>query len=271
MAKILFDITLTLYGAATLMYLYWLLRTTSATGNIARKVLLSGFIVHILAILHRFSTANHLQITNMHDSLSFFGLALVSIYLVVEHRYKVTSLGSFVTPVAFLAMLGSSALATELHPLDPVLQNAWVYSHTMLAFSSYALFTISGGTAVMYLIQSHLLKTKYPGQLFQKLPSLEKLDDISHRCLNFGFTMLTVAIITGALVATSTWGSYWSWDPKQTWSLITWLAYAALLHGRLALGWRGKRAALLSLVGIILLLFSFIGVNLWFSGLHSFK
>jgi cytochrome c-type biogenesis protein CcsB len=271
MAKILFYITLVLYGFATLMYLFWLMRTTIVTGNIARNVLLSGFLVHVLALLHRFVSVNHLPIANMHDSLSFFGVALVGIYLAVEHRYKITSLGSFVTPVAFLTMLGSSTFANELKPLDPLMQNAWIYSHTILAFVSYALFTISGGTAAMYLIQSHLLKTKYQGHIFQKLPSLEKLDDISYRCLNIGFPMLTVAIITGAMVATKVWGSYWSWDPKQTCSLITWLVYAVLLHGRLAVGWRGKRAALFSLAGIILLLFSFVGVNLWFPGLHAFK
>lgn len=271
MANLLFYITLTLYGTATMMYLSWLLRTKASTASIARKILITGFVTHILSIMHRFVAVNHLQITNMHDALSFFGLALVGIYLAVDHRYKVASLGSFVTPVAFITMMGSSALPAELPPLDPLLHNIWIYAHTMLAFASYALFTISSSAAVIYLLLSHLLKKKYPGQIFLKLPSLEKLDDIGRRCLNFGFPLLTIAIIIGSLVATKRWGSYWIWDPKQVWSLITWLVYAALLHGRVALGWSGKRAALLSLFGITLLLFGFVGINLWFPGLHAFN
>lgn len=271
MAQILFYITLALYGAATIMYLTWLLRTTEGTGSIARKTLFAGFVIHQLSIVHRYVASGHFQITNMHGALSFCGMAIVGIYLFVEHRYNIVSLGSFITPIAFLMMLGSSALVAELPPLDPGLQNSWVYVHTFLAFASYALFTISGGAAVMYLLLSHLLKAKHLGQIFLKLPSLEKLDEIGRRCLNFGFPMLTLAIVIGSLVATKKWGSFWSWEPKQIWSLIIWLVYAALLHGRLALGWRGKRAALLSLVGIMLLLFGFIGINAWFPGLHHFN
>lgn len=271
MSRILFYLTLASYGIATLMYLIWLLRTSEGTGSIARKVLIAGCIMHQLAILHRYVNYGHFQITNMHDALSFCGLAIVCIYLVFENRYKVTALGSFVTPVVFLMMLGSSALATDLGPLDPGLQNSWIYIHTMLAFGSYALFTISGGAAVIYLLLSHLLKTKHLGQIVEKLPSLEKLDDIGQRCLNTGFPMLTITLIIGSLVATQRWGSYWSWDPKQIWSLLIWSVYALLLNGRLILGWRGKRAALLSLIGIFLLMFGFIVINLWFPGLHSFN
>jgi cytochrome c-type biogenesis protein CcsB len=271
MSRLLFSLTLASYGIATLMYLVWLLRSSEGTGAIARRILIAGCILHQLAILHRYVAYGHFQITNMHDALSFCGLAIVSIYLVVENRYKVTALGSFVTPVAFLMMLGSSALAQDLAPLDPTLQNIWIYIHTMLAFGSYALFTVSGGVAVMYLLLSHLLKTKYLGQIVQKLPSLEKLDDIGQRCLNLGFPMLTITLIIGSLVATQRWGSYWSWEPKQVWSLVIWSVYALLLNGRLVLGWRGKRAALLSLIGILLLMFGFVGINLWFPGLHNFN
>ena len=100
------------------------------------------------------------------------------------------------------------------------------------------------------------------GPLYQKLPSLDVLDEINYRCLSFGFPLLTVAIITGAIWAETAWGTYWSWDPKETWSLITWFIYAALLHGRLTTGWRGRRAAVLSIIGFFVLLFTFLGVNL---------
>jgi len=140
-----------------------------------------------------------------------------------------------------------------------------------MAFVSYATFTISFGAALMYLIQQHFLKKKKLGALFQRLPALETLDDINYRCLTIGFPLLTIAIITGAIWAEKAWGTYWSWDPKETWSLITWFIYAALLHGRMTIGWRGKRAALLSVAGFLIMLFTFIGVNLWLPGLHAYK
>ena len=140
-----------------------------------------------------------------------------------------------------------------------------------MAFVSYATFSIAFVAAVIYLIQRHFLKKKKLGALFQKLPSLDTLDDINYRCLTIGFPLLTVAIITGAIWAEKAWGTYWSWDPKETWSLITWFIYAALLHSRITTGWRGKRAALLSIAGFLIMLFTFIGVNMWLPGLHSYK
>jgi cytochrome c-type biogenesis protein CcsB len=148
----------------------------------------------------------------------------------------------------------------------------WLFVHSTLAFISYATFAVAFGASIMYLIQEHFLKKKRLGPLYQKLPSLDILDEINYRCLTFGFPLLTVAIITGAIWAETAWGTYWSWDPKETWSLITWFIYAALLHGRLTTGWRGRRAALFSIVGFIVLLFTFLGVNLLPSeSMHSYE
>lgn len=270
MTQISFYLTLALYGCATLFYLACLLRTSPCQAVIARRVLLTGFLAHCLAVIHRFIAAGHLPITNMHEALSFFALAIVGVYLLFEYRYKVGVLGSFVVPFALLITLAAGVVPMEIRPLNPALQSAWIYSHTILAFGAYAFFTISGAVAVLFLIQSHFLKKKQLGQLFLKLPSLDVLDDIGYRCLAFGFPMLTVAIITGAIWASRAWGSYWSWDPKETWSLISWFIYAALLHGRLTTGWRGKRAAMLTIIGFLIMLFTFIGVNLWLPGLHSY-
>jgi cytochrome c-type biogenesis protein CcsB len=140
-----------------------------------------------------------------------------------------------------------------------------------MAFLGYAAFAVSFGASIMYLIQSHFLKKRRLGAMFQKLPPLDMLDEISYRCLTFGFPLLTFAIISGAIWAESAWGTYWSWDPKETWSLITWFVYAALLHGRLTTGWRGRKAALLSICGFLIMLFTFLGVNLLLPGLHSYK
>ena len=271
MTQIAFYLTLTFYGVAALFYLARLLKQQeSGFSSLPGRLLLAGFLAHCLAVIHRFIAAGHLPITNMHEALSFFALSIVGVYLYFEFRFKVATLGAFVVPFALLIILAAGVVPTEIRPLNPALQSAWIYSHTILAFAAYAFFTISGSVAILYLIQSHFLKKKHLGALFQKLPSLDVLDEIGYRCLAFGFPLLTVAIITGAIWASQAWGSYWSWDPKETWSLITWFIYAALLHGRLTTGWRGRRAAFLTIAGFLIMLFTFIGVNLWLPGLHSY-
>ena len=261
MTHVFFTITLSLYGVACIAYLLCLFRSSVRTSLWASRSLLGGFIAHFLSTVHLASQARHLPLTNMQESLSFFSLAVVGAFLFFERRYKVTTLGSFVTPVALVMLSISSALHGEVRQLPPVLQSNWFWIHASLAFFSYAAFTIAFGVAVVYLIQRFLLKNKHFGGLFQKLPSLETLDEISYRCLATGFPLLTVAIISGAIWSEKAMGSYWVWDPKQTWSLITWLIYAALLHGRLTIGWRGKRAAVLSIIGFIVLLVTFFGMK----------
>jgi len=257
MTHLFFSLTLGLYGCATAAYLACLLRTSPALTRWATRLLATGFVAHFLSTVHLASKARHLPLTNMQESLSFFSLMIIGAFLVFERRYKVTTLGSFVTPVA-LVMLGiSSAMHGEVRQLPPILQSNWFWIHALLAFISYAAFTIAFGVAVIYLIQRRFLKTRHFGALFQKLPPLETLDDISYRCFAIGFPLLTVAIISGAIWSEKAMGSYWVWDPKQTWSLVTWFIYAALLHGRLTIGWRGKRAAVLSIIGFAVLLTTF--------------
>lgn len=271
MSQIFFYVTIALYSCATLAYLAYLIWTTPAVATWANRLVISGFAAHFLSTIHRFNSAGHLPITNMHESLSFFSLAIVGAFIFFERRYRVTILGSFILPVALLLIVASSAFPSAISGLNPALRSNWLWLHTIMAFISYAAFTIASGAAVIYLIQQHFLKKKRLGALFQKLPSLETLDDINYRCLTVGFPLLTIAIISGAIWAEKAWGTYWSWDPKETWSLITWFIYAALLHGRLTTGWRGRRAALLSIAGFLIMLFTFVGVNLWMPGLHSYK
>jgi cytochrome c-type biogenesis protein CcsB len=261
MTHLFFSLTLGLYGCATAAYLACLVRTSPVLAQWATRLLATGCIAHILSTVHLASRAKHLPLTNMQESLSFFSLMIIVAFLVFERRYKVTTLGSFVTPVALVMLAVSSTLHGEVRQLPPILQSNWFWIHALLAFISYAAFTIAFGVAVIYLIQRHFLKTKHFGALFQKLPPLETLDEISYRCIAIGFPLLTVAIISGAIWSEKAMGNYWVWDPKQTWSLITWFIYAALLHGRLTIGWRGKRAAVLSIIGFVVLLITFFGMK----------
>ncbi len=261
MTHMFFILTVALYGCATAAYLACLLRTSPQLTLWAGRILAAGFTAHLLSTIHLAVNMRYLPLTNMQESLSFFSLAVVGGFIFFERRYKVTTLGSFIIPVALMMLLASSTLHAEVRQLPPILQSNWFWFHALLAFASYACFTIAAGVAVMYLIQRYFLKTKHFGALFQKLPSLETMDDISYRCLTVGWPLLTVAIISGSIWSDQAMGSYWIWDRKQTWSLIIWFIYAALLHGRITIGWRGKRAAILSIIGFIVVLFTFFGMK----------
>ena len=272
MNALLFYITLGLYSIATVAYLGFLIKPKPLLGRAAHWLISTGFLLHGGFTVLRYIEAGHTPITNLHESLSFFSLAIVGVFIAFERKYHVFILGSFVTPLALLLMIASSLYPAAIPLLPPALMSNWLLVHSTLAFVSYATFAVAFGAAIMYLIQEHFLKSKRLGALYQKLPSLDVLDDINYRCLTFGFPLLTVAIITGAIWAETAWGTYWSWDPKETWSLITWFIYAALLHGRLTTGWRGKKAAILSIIGFCILLFTFLGVNLLPSeSQHSYK
>lgn len=266
----LFFTTLGLYGVTTLLYLYFLARPGDGIARIGRWALYGGFAVHCLFTALRYIEAGYTPITNLHESLSFFSLTVVGLYIAFEKKYQAVILGSFVIPVALLMMIASSIFPTSILPLAPALKSRWLAVHTTVAFLGYASFTVAFCAGIMYLIQDHFLKSKKLGALYRKLPSLDTLDEINYRCLTIGFPLLTLAIISGAIWAETAWGAYWSWDPKETWSLITWFIYAALLHGRLTTGWRGRRAAILAVAGFFILMFTFLGVNLLLSGLHSY-
>ena len=271
MNVLLFYLTLALYGAASLFYLFYLARPGENTGKISRWLVMAGFAVHFIFTVARYLKAGYTPITNLHESLSFFSLSVVGLFMIFERKYRLVILGSFVMPLALLIMITSAIFPTSIVPLAPALKSRWLAVHTTMAFFGYAAFAVAFCAGIMYLIQERFLKKKKLGALYRILPPLDTLDNINYRCLTLGFPLLTIAIITGAIWAETAWGAYWSWDPKETWSLITWFIDAALLHGRLTTGWRGRRAAIFAVFGFFILLFTFLGVNLLLEGLHSYK
>ncbi len=270
MEIILFELALTFYFAATIVCVLELFKGTKTTSRIMLSLVVAGFALHTANIIARYVLSGHIPIANLHEASSFFSWCIVLLFFFLEYRYQLGLLGSFIMPVVFVLMLSSSMLPRKIEPLSPVLQSYWLGIHTVLAFIGDAAFALAFGVGLMYLIQEHYVKSKHLGGLFRKLPSLQTLDEMNYRLITIGFPLLTLAIITGALWAESAWGSYWSWDPKEVWSLITWFIYASVLHVRLTAGWRGKRAAILSIIGFCAVLFTFFGVNLLLKGLHSF-
>ncbi|MBI4684263.1 MAG: c-type cytochrome biogenesis protein CcsB [Nitrospirae bacterium] len=270
MGVLSFELALTFYFAATIIATIELFKGTKTTAKIMLLLVVFGFFLHTVSIIYRYAVAGHIPISNPHEATSFFSWCIVLLFLILEFRDKVGLLGSFIMPIIFILMLSSSMLSREIKPLSPVLQSNWFGIHTLLAFLGNAAFAMAFGVGIMYLVQEHYLKSKHPSGLFQRLPSIQSLDEINYRLITIGFPLFTLAIITGALWAESAWGSYWRWDPREVWSLITWLIYATVLHARLMSGWRGKRAAILSILGFITILIAFFGIKMLKKGLHVF-
>jgi cytochrome c-type biogenesis protein CcsB len=260
-----------LYLFGTLAYLAYVLSLKGVLSNIAVTVVSVGFASHTLAILTRYFEAGYTPVTNLYESLSFFAWMIIGLLLMANLKYKIKVLGSFLTPMALILMLFAFALPKEILPLAPVLNSFWHPFHVIFAFLGNAILALTFCFGVMYLIQEHQLKAKKMGAIAKRLPSLNLLDDLSYLSLKFGFPLLTLGIITGAVWAEYAWGRYWNWDPKETWSLITWLLYAALLHQRLTVGWRGRKAAIMAIIGFLAVLFTFLGVNLLLPGLHTYS
>ena len=265
-----FLISLGCYLGAVFFHLLYLINRRGWASHWGNIFVFLGFIFHTIAFGTRFFQAGHIPITNLHESLSFFAWTIILIYLVLDYKIKIPSLGAFILPLAFIFVLYASVVPKGIQPLIPALQSFWLGIHTITSFAGYATFAFAFCAGIMYLIQESQLKSKKFGPLYYRLPSLEILDDLSHKIISFGFPLLTIGIITGSLWASSAWGSYWSWDPKETWALITWFIYAAVVHSRFTVGWRGRKAAYLAIIGFCFVLFTFLGVNLLLKGLHSY-
>jgi cytochrome c-type biogenesis protein CcsB len=161
----------------------------------------------------------------------------------------------------------SPNISDRIEPLIPALKSNWLIAHVVTCFLGYAAFAMAFCISVMYLFK--ITEGGQKNRLFLSFPKPEGLEELTHQMVVVGFLFLTAGIITGAVWANSAWGSYWTWDPKETWSLITWFIYATLLHARLMRGWHGRRIAWLSIFGFGAVLFTYFGVNL-LPGLHSY-
>jgi len=275
--SLLFGISIFVYFFSMVLYVSYLAFRSEALGKVATLTLLSGVLVETAAIFLRWYESYAMGIgraplTNLYESLVFFAWAIAIFYLLMEKKFKIKTVGAFVTPFPFIIMAYASLNPNEIQPLVPALKSNWLIAHVVTCFVGYAAFAVSFGVSFLYLFKVKAEKKpgKKGGALLDYLPSSELLDEVGYKTIAIGFPLLTIGIITGAFWANVAWGTYWSWDPKETWSLIVWLIYAAYLHARITRGWRGKKAALLSILGFAATLFCYLGVNLILSGLHSY-
>jgi cytochrome c-type biogenesis protein CcsB len=271
----LFDFTTLLFGVASVNYVAALYGKRETIARIGTWICIVAAVVSTAAIGVRWAESyklgiGRIPVTNLYESLVFFAWSINLFYLLVEWKYKNRTLGAFVMPIAFGTMLFALTNESSIQPLVPALQSYWLHAHVITCFVGYAAFAVSAGVAVMYLLKARREERKVTGGVVALFPSTKILDDLVYKSIIWGFPFLTAGIITGAAWANYAWGTYWSWDPKETWSLIVWLVYAAFLHARVTRGWHGRRAAILSIVGFLATLFCYLGVNLVLSGLHSY-
>ena len=268
-------ICILLYLAGWLLYLlHAAFFRNRAAGLLGDLLVLAGLLLHVFTIGHRWVESyrlgvGHAPFSNLYESMVFFSWTIALIFLLAVRKLNARILGVFVMPLVFLTLASTSLMKGSIEPLMPALQSNWLTAHVITCFLGYAGFAVAFCVNILYLFKSRKGEGE-GGAVLKALPSAEVLDDFSYRMIAVGFPMLSLGIITGAAWANSAWGTYWSWDPKETWSLIVWLIYAAYLHARITRDWRGKRAAWLSILGFLGTLFCYLGVNLLLSGLHSY-
>ena len=239
-----------------------------------KAFLATGFVLQFAGMVVRWWESHqlgygYLPLSNMYESLVFFSWSTVFLYYCLNKRYRYEAFGLVASGLgaALLATPLVLGISRRIKPLVPALQSNWLAIHVITCFFGYAAFAFAFALSLAYLIQRR--REERDGGV-KWLPSSAIIEDGTYRMVLVGFVFLTLGIITGAAWAYYAWGSYWSWDPKETWSLITWFIYAGWLHAHLMRGWRGRKTAILSIVGFAAVIFTYFGVNYLLSGLHSY-
>ncbi|MBC8019398.1 MAG: c-type cytochrome biogenesis protein CcsB [Verrucomicrobia bacterium] len=278
-SSLLFNVTTFAYLVSMLLFFAFLASRVKVLGTAGITAAYFGLLAQTAAIALRWKESydmgvGHAPLANLYESVVFFAWTIVLIYVLLDLKYKYRVIGAFVMPFALLGMAWAQlGMNSGIEPLVPALQSNWLVYHVITCFLGYAAFAVACGISIMYLIKANhdeSGQTAGESSVMGMFPPIKVLDDLNYRAIMVGFPLLTLGIITGAAWANYAWGTYWSWDPKETWSLIVWFVYAAFLHARITKGWVGKRAAWLSIIGFAATIFCYLGVNLFLSGLHSY-
>jgi len=278
-SSLFFNVTTIAYMASMVVFFAFLASKNKVIGLAGSLLAYAGFAIQTAAIVLRWKESyamgyGHAPLSNLYESVVFFSWTIILIYIFIELKYKYRIVGAFVVPFALLGMAWAQlGMQSGIEPLVPALQSNWLLYHVVTCFLGYAAFAVACGISIMYLVKANSEErggSTPAGGLMGMFPPIRVLDDLNYRAIMIGFPLLTLGIITGAAWANYAWGTYWSWDPKETWSLIVWFVYAAFLHARFTRGWVGKRAAWLSIIGFAATIFCYLGVNLFLSGLHSY-
>jgi len=262
-----FWIAFWLYFAGFVLYIFWLGFDQRIISKSAFFMMILGFIPHTVAIILRWIKAGHGPFYNMYGYMTIMAWTSVLLFIVLILITKKSLIGVFLSPVSFLLIACASVLPKDLsYQLVPALQSTWFYIHVIMSIFGEGAFAVAFGVSIMLLIGSN----KKDKKLSDKFPSLELLDEINYRAISVGYPLFTVgALIAGSIWAAKAWGAYWSWDSKEVGALVIWLFYTVYLHSRYVKGWKGTKAALMSIIGFIVTLLSFFG-NMFLGGLHAY-
>ncbi len=245
---------------------------TERVGRLASAFMVLGFLLLTAAVIFRGISAHRVPWGNMYEFSITGAFAFSGAYLFALKKYKLRWLG---LPVSLAVLLTLGTAITLLYrpsaPLVPALKSTWLVIHVSAAIISGGVFLLANCVAAAYLILDRYEQKGVRPIWAQRLPSLEVLDNLSYRLVALVFPLWTFAVIAGAIWAESAWGRYWGWDPKETWAFITWVAYAAYLHARVTVGWRGRKAAWLCLFAGSTFLFNYIYINVWGTGRHTYS
>jgi len=287
------------------MITYWanlsLFSNSKVLGRIGRITTLIANITLFFILCSRWVIAGYFPLSNLYESLLFLTWTLLTVYLYIETKTKSKLIGSVLLPVTLLingfANLTLSPEMQKSSPLVPALQSNWLMMHVSMMLLSYGTLIMGSLLCILFLVISkykdidlkviddssaplyNIMLDYYETKLVKpsteiselgKLKLLQSLDNWSYRIIGLGFPFLTIGIISGGVWANEAWGSYWSWDPKETWALITWLVFASYLHARITKGWEGKRTAILGSLGFFVIWICYLGVNFLGKGLHSY-
>ena len=287
------------------MVIYWVnlifLKDNSSSSELGRLTTLLASVLLFFILCSRWIVAGYFPLSNLYESLLFLTWTLLTVYLYIETKTSSRLIGAILIPVTLLisgfANLTLSPEMQKSSPLVPALQSNWLMMHVSMMLLSYGTLIMGSLLCILFLVISRYqdidLKGKGNSSLplynvmleyyetniispspevseFGKLKLLQSLDNWSYRIIGLGFPFLTIGIISGGVWANEAWGSYWSWDPKETWALITWLVFATYLHARLTKGWEGRKTAILGGLGFFVIWICYLGVNFLGKGLHSY-
>lgn len=263
-----------LFRAALILYIIGVIHSAAAfvtkrtaVVKVALAVVTAAFVFHTLFLVYRGVEKSFFPPVGLRDSLAFFAWAVTLCLLIAYARYRVRALGLFLLPLVTVLLL--STVFIKNSPIPEMLRSSWVYFHSTLLLLAYGMLFVAFVAAVLYLFQEKELKSKRLETFFDRLPSLQTLDELFQRFLLWGFFFMTAGLVVGTVWAEQQWEEGWHRDPKVIAASVTWGIYLILLYLRLTAGWRGKRAALMSLAGFLSILFTLLGVG-YFGGLHKF-
>lgn len=256
----LFTITFFLYILSALVYLASGFARKERWAGTGLALAATGLVVHTGALILRTVVSHHAPFTNMYESLSFLAWASVLALIVLDRKFRIPRIASYLMliVVGLVALASSPLMPKDAAPLVPALQSYWLWLHVSVTLLGEAFFAVAFIASLLYLRADTEEKK-------------QKMDSVSYRAVAVGFPLFTLGgLVFGMVWAYKAWGTYWSWDPKEVWSLITWLVFALYLHTRIVMGWKGKRSALIAIIGFLAALFTYFGVNYLLSGLHSY-